>query len=199
MTEEEFHNNIEKWIAADKEKWTHVTLLAYFCHKYEQKNKVKFRLVRARKGPTMGKEAADFAKLFRTLAPENYKELPKYKKDKIRAEINLKIFNYINWMFDYKFRRGQESVNGTRIFLVPSIINQFERMYASYLSKQRSQDKMGKLISWCKEEANEIFKVHQLSREDDIKMIKRYAEMYSLDNKSVEMQVIFKAKELGLL
>ena len=199
MNEQEFFNSIDTWIAAPKVKWTHVTLLAYFCHKYEKKNGIRFRLVRARKGPTMGKEAADFAKLFRTLAPDNYKELSKSKKDEVREKTNMKVFNYINWMFDYKFRRGQQSVNGTRLFLVPSLIVEFERMYAGYLSKRINDDKLGKLISWCKAELSDIFESHQLEREDDIRMIQKYADMYSLGPDSPERKVLEKAKEFKLL
>jgi hypothetical protein len=199
ISEEDFFNNIEEWIKADISTWTHVTLLAYFCHKYEKKNGVKFRLVRAAKGPTLGKEAADFAKLFRTLAPENYKDLQKELKDKTRKDINMKIYNYINWMFDYKFRRGNQSVNGTRLFLTPSIIVEFERMYSSFLEKKGSENKFEKLISWCKKEAAEIFQMHQLEREDDLKMIARYAEMYNLDGTALERRVLQKASEIGLI
>lgn len=199
ITEEDFFNNIEEWIKADISGWTHITLLAYFCHKYEKKNGVRFRLVRARKGPTLGKEAADFAKLFRTLAPENYKDLHREEKDKVRHQINMKIYNYINWMFDFKFRRGEQSVNGTRLFLTPSIIVEFERMYNSYLAKKGSENKFEKLLSWCKQEAAEIFQNHQLEREEDLKMIQRYAEMYSLKEDSLELKVLNKASEIGLL
>ncbi len=199
LSEEEFFNNIEEWIKTDISTWTHITLLAYFCHKYEKKNGVKFRLVRARKGPTMGKEAADFAKLFRTLAPENYQDLPKYKKDLVRHEVNMKIYNYINWMFDYKFRRGEQSVNGTKLFLTPSIIVEFERMYSAYLEKKGTQNKFEKLLSWCKENIPDIFQKHQLEREGDLKMIKSYAEMYSLKDDTIEMLCLLKAKEVGII
>ena len=199
MNEEDFHNNIDKWLEADVSEWTHITLLAHFCKKYKQKNGVKFRLVRAVRGPTMGKEASDFAKLFRTLAPENYKELAKDKKDSVRHEINLKIFNYVNWMFDYKFRSGMKSVNGTRLFLVPSIIVEFERMYDVYLAKKQSESNISKLISWCNKEIPEIFASHQLTMEGDIAMIKKYAEMYGLAQDSAEQIVLNKASELGLL
>jgi hypothetical protein len=199
LSEEDFFKNIDEWIKADISEWTHITLLAYFCHKYEKKNGVRFRLVRAKKGPTLGKEAADFAKLFRTLAPENYKDMDKKEKDKVRHDINLKIYNYINWMFDYKFRRGTQSVNGTRLFLTASIIVEFERMYNSYLAKKGSENKFEKLISWCKKEAAEIFQSHQLEREEDLKMIQRYAEMYTLGNDSLERRVLYKASEIGLI
>jgi len=199
MNEEQFYNSSKKWLDADIGTWTHITMLAHFCQKYEDSNGVRFRLIRARKGPTMGKEAADFAKLFRTLAPEDYKDFDKSKKNIIRREINLKIYNYINWMFDYKFRRGSQSVNGTRIFLVASIINDFERMYEKYLKTKTSKSKIDKLIAWCKEEASEIFDSHQLNIEGDIRMIEQYAKMYSLNNESIEKRVLSKASEIGLI
>lgn len=199
MTENEFYEKIPEWIEQDSSRWNHITLLAYFCHKYEQKNKVRFRLVRAKKGPTMGKEAGDFAKLFRLLAPEDYQSLDSEQKFVIRNEVNRKIYNYINWMFDYKFRRGMQSVNGTKIFLVPSIINEFERMYTAYLNKQKSQDKFSILTGWCKSQASDIFESHQLERPEDLKIIERYANMHSLDDSSSEIKVINKAKEIGLI
>lgn len=199
MTEDEFYSKIDVWVQADIESWTHITQLAHFCKKYEEKNGVRFRLVRARKGPTMGKEAGDFAKLFRVLAPENYKSLPKGRKDKVRYEVNLKIYNYVRWMFDYKFRRGNKSVTGTRLFLIPSIINEFERMYEKYLSTRKTQDSIDILIEWCREEISEIFDSHQFSRKEDILLIKRYVEMYSLPNNSPEVQLLNKAREMGLL
>lgn len=199
MTEEEFYNNISGWIEVEIETWTHITMMAYFCHKYEKANGVRFRLVRSRKGPTMGKEAKDFAELFRTLAPESYQNLSSLEKKTIRGEINKKIYNYINWMFDYKFRSGNKSVTGTRIFLIPSMINEFERMYSKFLQKQTSKDGLSKLLDWCNQEAQGIFINHQLERVEDLKMIHRYIEMYSLDTNSLEVKVLNKARDLGLL
>lgn len=199
IDQEAFYSSINKWVQADISEWTHVTLLAHFCKRYEDKHGVRFRLVKGKKGPTLGKEAADFAKLFRTFAPNNYADLPRDEKSEIRKNINIKIYNYINWCFDYKFRSGQQSVNGTRLFHVQSLIIEFERMYDGYLAKKNGETKMSKLISWCHEEAQEIFDNHQLSREDDIKMIKNYAEMYDLGTDSVEARVIEKAKEVGIL
>jgi hypothetical protein len=199
MTEEEFHDNIPTWIKADIKDWTHITLLAYFCNKYETKTNARFRLVRAAKGPTMGKEASDFAKLFRTLAPEDYKLLPKSEKDKVRYLTNLKIYNYINWMFDYKFRSGDKSVTGTRIFLTPSIINDFERMYSNFLAKQEKTNKIENLISWCKAEEPQIFETHQLERIEDLGIIQKYADLYKLDDSSLERKILYKAKEMGLI
>jgi hypothetical protein len=199
MTEEEFYTSIPTWIEADIGRWTHITLMAYFCHKYEKVNDVRFRLVRSRRGPTVGKEARDFAELFRTLAPESYKRLSPEAKKIVKEEVNRKIYNFINWMFDYKFRRGNKSVTGTRIFLIPSMINEFERMYSKFLEKHQTENKLSKLLVWCNKEAKDIFKSHQLERAEDLKMIHRYVEMYSLGVESPEVRVLGKAKDLGLL
>jgi hypothetical protein len=199
MSEEEFYNSIEVWISSDVKTWNHITLLAYFCHKYEKKNGVKFRLVRSKKGPISSKESRDIAKLFETLAPENYKDLPTEKKSVIRQEINYKILNYINWMFDYKFKNSDNSINGTHWFLMPSMINEFERMYSKHLKKRGEQDKFVTLLDWCAKNMNDIFESHQLEKSSDLRMIKRYADLHSLSDDTPEVKLINKAVSMGLL
>lgn len=199
MTEQEFYDSIPEWIAQDKERWNHVTYLAYFCHKYEQKHGVKFRLVRGRSGPARGKEAKDFAKLYKIFAPENYDSLSSEKKKAIRTELTWKIYNYINWMFDYKFRSGERSVNGTRLFHTPAIINEFERMYGPFLKKKKAREGMESLLEWCKKNTPDVLDRHQLERVDDIEMIKKYAEMYSLDAESSEVRLINQAIQMRLV
>jgi len=198
MTENEFYEKIPEWIEHDKSRWNHITLLAYFCHKYEQKNGVRFRLVRCQKGPTMGKEASDFAKLFKLLAPENYDDLTKEKKQEIKSNINKKIYNYINWMFDYKFRSGQVSVTGTKLFHTPSIIVQFEKMYDTYIEKNEKRLGIQELLLWVNENLPEILDNHQLDRIEDLEMIKKYIEIYSLSELSSEVRLVKKANELML-
>lgn len=199
MTEEEFYEKIPEWIKHEYDKWNNITALAYFCHKYESKHGVKFRLVRSRNGPSNGKESADFARLFRILAPEDYSMMDSEEKAKIRRDVYLKIYNYINWVFDYKFRRGDKSVTGTRLFLIPAMINEFERMYSAFLSKQKSLTGIERLIDWCKKEVPEIFNSHQLERVNDLKMIEKYVKMYDLNKSSAEYKVMQKAMELELL
>ena len=173
MTEQEFYNNIEEWIKYDLERWNHITMLAYFCWKYEKKHQVKFRLVKSKKGVESSKESADFAKLFKTFAPENYTDLDKDMKSVVRTRTNLKIKNYINWVFDYKYRNTDKSINGTRLFLVHSLINEFERMYVKHLDKQKNQFSFEMFSSWCKDNANDIFNILELKSKDDLKYLKR--------------------------
>lgn len=199
MTEEEFYQNIEEWIHHDISRWNHITLLAYFCHKYQQANGIRFRLVRGKKGPTNGKEAKDFARLFSMLAPENYTELSPDEKRAVRIETNRKIINYINWVFDYKFRGRNQSVNGTQLFLAYNLINEFERMYNYQLQKMEQRDKLEQLLVWCRQENMEILNRHQLERIEDLQMIQKYAESYHLGESSPEVRAVTKAKELGLI
>jgi len=199
MNQEEFFAKIPGWIDKPKNTWNHITLMAYFCHKYEQKNMVRFRLVRWKSDPGKGKESRDFSKLFKLLAPEDYASLPKGKKSEIKEEVTVKIYNYINWMFDYKFRSGQKSVTGTQLFLMPSMINEFERMYSDFLEKKNTKNSFANLVSWAKESIPNIFESHELEDVGDIKMLRKYAASYSLDKNSDELILIAKAVEMSLL
>ena len=199
MTQEEFYKSISKWISQDKSRWNHITLVAYFCYKYELKNNTRFRLVKWNKDPGKGKESRDFSKLFSTFAPESYSDMPSGEKKEHRFLVNQKIYNYINWMFDYKFRSGDRSVTGTGIFLLPAMINEFERMYSDQLKNIKNKDNMGKLIEWCNENIKEIFDLHNLEDISDLKMISKYSETYSLGEDSHECLAVLKAKELGIL
>lgn len=199
MNQEEFYAKIPEWIAKPKSTWNHITLMAYFCHKYEQKNGVKFRLVRWRSDPGKGKESRDFAKLFKTLAPEDYASLDKERKKEVKEEVTHKIYNYINWMFDYKFRRGDRSVTGTKLFLMPSMINEFERMYSSFLLKKKNENSMDSLLTWAKEKVPSVFDYHEIEDVRDIKMLQEYIKSYSLEEDSPESILIKKAKEMNLV
>lgn len=198
MNEAEFHERIPEWISKDKDTWNHITYLAYFCHKYEKVNGVKFRLVRGRKGPTMGKEAGDFAKLFKILAPEDYASLKPAEKKKVRAEINWKVYNYINWTFDYKFRMKMGSVNGTRLFHISSLIVEFERMYNVHQAKKKAAEKMTTLVSWCMENHPEILDTHQIVEPKDLQMLVAYMRSYKLSDDEPEGRVLAKAQEIGI-
>ena len=139
MNQDEFYEKIPEWISQEKARWNHITLMAYFCHKYEKVNGVKFRLVRWKEDPGKGKESRDFSKLFDTFARLDYKELSKEEKEAEKLKVITRIYNYINWMFDYKFRSGDKSVTGTQLFLMPSMINEFDRMYSKFLANVSSK------------------------------------------------------------
>jgi hypothetical protein len=199
MTQDEFYEKIPGWIAKPRDTWNHITLMAYFCHKYEKVHGVRFRLVRWNTDPGRGKESRDFAKLFKTLAPENYSNLSAAGKKPIRNELNTKIYNYINWIFDYKFRSGERSVTGTKLFLLPAMINEFERMYSAFLNKQRSENKFETLLAWAQKETPSVFSNHQMEHPEDVGMLRAYTQNYSLASTSVEALFLNKARELGLV
>ena len=199
MNQQEFYEKIPVWISKDKDSWNHITLMAYFCHKYREKHGVNFRLVRWKGDPGKGKESRDFAKLFKALAPEDYDSLAEYSKQGIKKDVVLKIYNYINWMFDYKFRRGDKSVTGTGLFLLPSMINEFERMYVNHILSIKKTQGIEVLVSWAKSNLPEIFSKHQVEGSSDLKMIETYVKTYSLSENSPESLLLAKAKELEVL
>ena len=112
MTRTEFYQRIDHWISQEKSKWNHLTLMAYFYHKYNKRTGVNFMPASWKSNPALTKESRDFSKLFKLFAPDNYKSCSKEVKKEIRHEVNQKIYNYINWMFDYKFRFGIKTVTG---------------------------------------------------------------------------------------
>lgn len=199
MTRNEFYANVETWILNPKENWNHITLMAYFYHKYKKRTGTNFYPATWKGNPALTKESRDFSKLFKLFAPDNYKLLgPKSKKEAKRVT-NQKIYNYINWMFDYKFRYGNKAVTGTGIFLNNNMLNEFEVMYNAQMKKHQEQDGIGKLVSWAKTAVPEVLEAHQLGRPADIGMIEKYIEMYDLDASAPERQLIAKAKELKLI
>lgn len=200
MSEEEFFNNIDTWIQANVSDWNHVTLLAFFCFKYKERNGVAFRFLKNRKGPTLGKEASDFARLFRQFAPANYQDLHPDDKNEARAEVNLKIKNYISWIFDYKYRyEDKGKAVTTQFFLAPYTINEFELMYNKALRKQKNKARIEDLVAWCEKEIPEVFSLHQLEKPDDLKLIKSYADMYKLKEDSNERKLLNQAVKIGLI
>lgn len=198
MIQEEFYEKVPEWISQDKDRWNHITLMAYFCHKYELKHGIRFRLVKWNRDPGKGKESRDFARLFKVLAPESYDELSSKDKRDTKKEVILKIYNYINWMFDYKFRSGNKSVTGTGIFILPSMINEFERMYSEFTSKNLVADKITNLIAWCNKNCSGIFELHQLEDINDLKMISSYLERNN-GELPIESMVIDYAKKVSLI
>ena len=199
MTRQEFLQKIDDWVSKDKDKWNHITLMAYFYKKYFQKNGVHFIPASWNGEPAKTKESRDFSKLFKKFAPEDYDKLSGEAKGEAKLFVVMKVYHYISWPFDWKCRAGDRSVNGTQFFLVPSLINEFERAYTKHLSKNASKSKFDILIDWCKKENPEILDSHQLEKPEHIKMIIRYAEMYKLEQTSPELKTITKAKELGLV
>jgi len=199
MTQEEFYQKIPEWIEHDKTRWNHITLMAYFCYKYELKNKTRFRLVRWKSDPGKGKESKDFSKLIDLFLPENYENLDLQLKKTTKYNVVQKIYNYINWMFDYKFRSGDKSVTGTQLFLMPSMINEFERMYTSFLQKNLSKDKMQLFLDLIRKEYPEIFERHQIDEISDLKILEKYIENYKLPQSSLEAKVILQAKTMEII
>ena len=199
MNQEQFYEKIPEWIQKDRESWNHITLMAYFCHKYRGKHGVNFRLVRWNGDPGKGKESRDFARLIKILAPENFSDMSAEERSKTKAAVVSKIYNYINWMFDYKFRRGERSVTGTGLFLMPSMINEFERMYSKHLSLKQQSRGIQALLSWAEANIPDVLSRHQIEEASDLRMVETYVSTYGLKGDSCEAALLRKAKEMEVL
>jgi hypothetical protein len=171
MTEEEFYQKIPTWIGADRSSWNHITLFAYFCHKYEQKTGVRFKMVRSKAGPTSTKETRDFSKIVRDFCPDNWDSLQEPTKTELKAQALTKAYNYINWMFDYKFRMPGTSPDGTQIFFSPSYLNHFERMYADAMKKKSKKSTFEDFLAEISKIEPKFLDNNECTSEQDLMMI----------------------------
>lgn len=198
MTLDELYSKIPTWIEKDKSEWNHLTLLAYFCFKYEQKHNVRFIFASWKGDLAKTKECKDLSKVYKRFLHESYNLMKGEEKKEERTRVIYKVYNYINWMFDYKFRSGEKSVTGTKIFQTPSMINEFERLYSSYLEKKKNKNNLEEFRSFVSLKYPEIFACHQFNDANDIKIFKRYVQGYSLNENSDHYKVILKAESMGL-
>jgi hypothetical protein len=197
MTEEEFYQKIPTWIGADRSTWNHITLFSYFCFKYEKKTGVRFKMVRSKAGPTSTKETRDFAKIIKIFCPDNIESLSEHEKVEKKLFAINKAYNYINWMFDYKFRSAP-AVSGSQVFLIPSMLNEFERMYASHLKAKKSEGGISSLLDWIKASFPEALDRFELGTKDDLAIFVKYAQSKKAPD-HVTTSIFEKIKEMNLI
>ena len=198
MNQTEFLEKASIWIEADRDSWTHITLLAYFCYRYKEKNGVRFRFARWGGHPAKTKESRDFSRLIKAFLPEDFDNLNKDLKKAEKKKAISKSYNYINWIFDYKFRTNDRSVTGTGIFLNHNIMNHFERMWFNHQNKKKKQNKMDNFLQWIKENHPSFLQNYDFEDEKDLSIVLSFIEANSFDENTSEFIVYKKAKLLGL-
>lgn len=198
MTQDEFLEKCEDWISKDRDTWTHITLLSYFCYKYRQKNGVKFRFARWGGAPAKTKESRDFSKIIKAFLPEDFDELSKESKKTLKRNAMSKTYNYINWMFDYKFRTADKSITGTGLFLNHNMMNEFEVMWFKHQQKKKSESGFNSLKLWISDNHPEFLNSYDFEDEKDFKMILAFIEANNFSKDSQESAVLMKAKEMKI-
>ena len=197
MTEEEFYQKIPTWIGADRSTWNHITLFAYFCHKYQQKTGVRFKMVRSKSGPTSTKETRDFAKLIKSFCSDGWDDLPEEARAEEKTFALNKTYNYINWMFDYKYR-SSSAVSGTQVFLVPSVVNEFERMYSAHLKTKKSESGIESLLVWISKNYPGALAQYELESKEDLALFVKYVDNHRSPSDECK-KIMEKIKEMNLL
>jgi len=172
----EFREVSKDWILKPKDTWNHITILAYFYNKYYNSYGAYFKFASWKGQPTKTKECRDLSNLLKKFYSEDHSFMNKQEKkqDKINA-IN-KCYNYINWIFDYKFKQRQYYVTGTMIFLKPSLINEFERMYKAFLSKKKKETNFIEIKKWIQSNHPDFLESYSFEDEKDLKIICEFLE-----------------------
>lgn len=194
MTETEFREKLKNWIEAPKEEWNLITFWAYFYHKYEEKYGVKY-LVKG-KNVLSTKETKDLSEVLKIFQGPNWNGLSREERDSLKKEINLKMFNYINWMFDFKLKG--KSVTSTGIFLLTPMLNEFNIMWQKHKSKSLSSDGFSKLIEYIKKDVPGYLENYELTSKEDLLMIYKIWEKKGFPDNDTA-RVCNKAKDLNII
>ena len=191
----DFKEISKEWILKPKDTWNHITILAYFYNKYYNSYGAYFKFANWKGQPAKTKECRDLSKLLKKFYSEDFSYFTKkeQKLDKINAI--KKCYNYINWIFDYKFKQRQYYVTGTLIFLKPSLINEFERMYKAFLFKKQKVSNIKTIKSWLLKDHPEFLDNYSFEDEKDLKIICEFIQAnfkegdseYTISNKIKEM------------
>ena len=134
--------------------------------------------------PGKTKESRDISKVCKQLKnPEHgWTEDKASKKDNI-----LKVYNYINWVFDYKFRSKQ--VNSTGLLVNGTLLNEFEKMYIKSLKEHRSKKKSKSIDQWILDNTPDIAGDYQLGTKNNIQIFYKFIETNSIPEDSDEYKL----------
>lgn len=191
MTLEEFYKKVPEWISEEKEKWNHITLMAYFTWKYEQANGVRYRMSRWKNNPAKSKESLDMSKILKI-----------FKKDSSSWTDNnqkavIKCYNYINWAFDSKFKFDKK-INSTGLLLNHSLINEFEKIYVKKLKEHLNKNKLLKVLSWIKNNEPNLLNHYDFNDLNDINIFINFVESNEIDEDMSEKKLYNYLKSEGV-
>ena len=187
MKIQEFHINKYNWVTQEKAKWNVVTFVSYFCVKYKERYSVEYRFSGWRGNPALTKEGRDISKILK-----EYKDSGLSKED-----ANKKLYNYINWSFDFKAKRGV-NINSTGLLYNHVFFNEFEKAYFKFLKKARNKVDLDDLKKWCEDNAPSIIENYSLETRQDLEFIEKMLSLSDMSGSEEEM-LVEKAKREGLL
>ena len=167
----EFREVSKEWILKPKSTWNHITILAYFYNKYYNCYGAYFKFANWKGFPAKTKECRDLSKLLKKFYSEDFSYFTKEQQKADKEKAIRKCYNYINWIFDYKFKQRQYYVTGTLIFLKPSLINEFERMYKAFLLKSKKQSNFNNIKKWIQDNYPDFLNNFSFEDEKDLKII----------------------------
>lgn len=187
MNLSEFHSSKLSWVSKEKESWNIVTFVSYFCVKYEQLYGVQYRFSRWAGNPALTKEGKDFSKLLKEYGDSGLSSL----------DAKMKLYNYINWAFDYKGKRGA-NINSSGLLYHHSFINEFEKKYSSFVNSRKNSIGIDSLKDWCVSNAPSIVENYTIKTDKDLVFIGEMLKMEGMEG-SDEEKLIIEAKKRGLV
>lgn len=197
-----FLDKIQDYADSPHNKWTILTLLAYFLQKYKSVNGIDFVFSFNKKGPTQTKEMKNASQIWNMFDRGRYKQLTiKEEKQEYKIQLVNILKDYINWSFDIKFYGRTTNITGLGLLTTANFMNEFlqwRKNKKNNLPKRKSQLSKEFLL-WIESNVPDIINKHQIKTLEDLNGLINYINVYSLGNESHEYIVIEKARELNIL
>jgi len=188
MTLEDFYQKCEEWTLKDKSSWNHVTLMAYFVCKYRKTYGVRYKMTRWKNNPAKSKESLDMSRLMK-----QFKVFENGWEDSNKNTI-LKCYNYINWIFDRKFKH-QSKVNSTGLLLNHTLINEFEKLFSKKMKEFNNKNIVLSLNKWIAENVSEISDDYEFNDLNDVGIFINYYNANNFGKEDQETMLFAYIKE----
>lgn len=199
---QDFIAKIKEYASHDPQRWRVMSFLSYFVNRYEEMNGVPYIFNPNKNGPNKSKEMKDASRIWKAFDRGRYSAIQdKAEKEHYKEQLVSILREYVDWTFDEKMKNRKINITSMGLLTNGNVMNEFLqfRKNKAALTKTRSYPLPKEFLSWVKENAPGILEKHQFSMLEHLNMIIKYIEQYNLDNNQLEVIVINKAREIGIL
>lgn len=197
-----FIEKIKEYASHDPQRWRTMSFLSYFVNKYEEANGVPYIFNPNKNGPNKSKEMKDASRIWKAFDRGRYTAIPdKDEKEQYKIQLIGILREYVDWAFEEKMKNRKINITSMGLLTNARVMNEFLqfRKHKVALTQTRSYPLPKDFLLWVQENAPDILKKHQFSILEHLNMLIKYSEQYNLDNNQIEIIVLNKARELGLL
>lgn len=197
---EKFFQNIKTYAGHESLRWNRMTLLSYFMVKYENIKKTPYILKSGAGSPNKTKEMRDASKIWTALERGTAQFKQNNTADEYKVLLVELLKEYIDWALEIKMYN--KLLTSLGLLTDNKFMNEFFQYRSKKIKAQKSRSAPipAELIDWITKNAPGLFNKYQFSILIDLNMLVKYTdENKELNDKSIELIVVNKARELNIL